>query len=142
MKLSQNFTLGEFTLSQTASRLGIDNTPSEGVIKNLIKTAKGMEEVRVLLGNRVILISSGYRGQELNKAVKGSTSSQHLIGKACDFTCPSFGDVNSIMKAITSSGINYDQCILEFNSWIHISFSDANRKQSLVIDKNGTREYV
>jgi hypothetical protein len=141
MKLSQNFTLSEFTLSQTASRLGIDNSPSEEVIKNLIRTAQGMEEVRSLLMNQGIIISSGYRCPALNKAINGSRTSQHMTGEACDFTCPRFGTVDEIMQVILNSSIQYDQCILEFNSWIHISFSDLNRKESLVIDKSGTRFY-
>ena len=71
MQLSPNFTLAEFTLSQTASRLNIENTPSSDVIKNLIVTAKGMEEVRKLLNSKPILISSGYRGVALNTTVRG-----------------------------------------------------------------------
>ena len=141
MQLSPNFTLAEFTLSQTASRLNIENTPSPDVIKNLILTAKGMEEVRKLLNSKPILISSGYRGAALNTAVKGSKSSQHTTGEACDFTCPSFGTPSDIVKAVVNSGIQYDQIILEFGSWVHISFSPKNRKQALIIDSNGTREY-
>lgn len=141
MQLSPNFSLAEFTLSQTASRLNIENTPSSDVVKNLIVTAKGMEEVRGLLNSKPILISSGYRGVTLNTAVKGSKSSQHTTGEACDFTCPSFGTPADIVKAIVNSNIKYDQVILEFNSWIHISFSPKNRRQSLIIDSNGTREY-
>lgn len=141
MQLSPNFTLAEFILSQTASRLNIENIPSPDVIKNLIVTAKGMEEVRELLNSKPILISSGYRGIALNTAVKGSKSSQHTTGEACDFTCPSFGTPADVVKAIVNSNIKYDQVILEFNSWIHISFSPKNRKQSLIIDSSGTREY-
>lgn len=141
MKLSKNFTLTEFTLSQTASRLGIDNTPSSEVITNLIRTAEGMEEVRLLLKGNAIHISSGYRGPALNKAIGGSRTSQHMTGEACDFTCPGFGTVDEIIQVIINSGIQFDQCILEFNSWIHISFSDLNRKQALIVDKSGTRFY-
>jgi zinc D-Ala-D-Ala carboxypeptidase len=141
MQLSPNFTLAEFTLSQTASRLNIENTPSTDVVKNLILTANGMEEVRKLLNSKPILISSGYRGVALNTAVKGSKSSQHTTGEACDFTCPSFGTPADIVKAIVNSDIKYDQIILEFGSWVHISFSPKNRKQALIIDSNGTREY-
>jgi hypothetical protein len=141
MQLSKNFTLSEFTLSQTAARLGIDNTPSTEVIKNLIRTAEGMEEVRLLLKGNAIIISSGYRGSALNKAIKGSKTSQHMLGEACDFTCPRFGTVDEIMKAIVTSSIKFDQCIKEFSTWIHISFSSTPRKQALIIDGNGTREY-
>lgn len=141
MQLSPNFTLAEFTLSQTASRLNIKNIPSADIIDTLIVTAKGMEEVRKLLNNKSILVSSGYRGVALNTAVKGSKSSQHTTGEACDFTCPSFGTPDDVVRAIVNSNIKYDQVILEFSSWIHISFSPKNRKQALIIDSNGTREY-
>lgn len=141
MKLSANFSLSEFTISQTASRLGINNEPTPDVLQNLIRTANCMEDVRVLLKNNSILISSGYRSKELNKAVKGSSSSQHVKGEACDFSCPNFGSIDEIMSVIVNSSIKYDQCIKEFNSWIHISFSDLNRRQALIIDSKGTRGY-
>lgn len=141
MKLSKNFTLTEFTLSETAYRLGIDNTPSKESMMNLIRTAEGMEEVRLVLKGCAIYISSGYRGPALNKAINGSRTSQHMTGEACDFTCPGFGTVDEIMQVIINSSVEFDQCILEFNSWIHISFSDLNRKQALIIDKSGTRFY-
>ena len=140
MNLSTHFTLDEFTHSQTAARRNIDNSPPAYIIPKLAATAAGMELVRALLG-KPISLSSGYRGPALNSVVRGSKNSQHMTGEACDFVCPAFGTPDKIVKAILSSSIPYDQLILEFSSWVHISFSDRNRKQALIIDSAGTREY-
>lgn len=147
--LSSNFTLDEMCNSQTATRLGIDNVPTEPqILDNLKQTCYGLEEIRTLLGGKPILISSGFRSVALNAAVNGSQGSQHLLGQAADFTCPTYGNPAQIVAAIRASKINYDQVILEFynpekkTGWVHVSFSPRNRKVALVIDSNGTREYA
>ena len=148
MYLSSHFTLEELCDSQTAARQGIDNTPDERTIEALKLTCYGLEEVRKELGDKPILISSGYRSPALNAAVGGRSSSQHILGQAVDFTCPRFGTPAEIVRKIVGSGIQYDQCILEFfdpirkTGWVHISFSNRNRRHALVIDKNGTREFA
>lgn len=142
-QLSEHFTLEEMIFSQTAARKGIDNFPPPNILDNLTNTAQCMEEVRDLLGHP-ISISSGYRCEALNKAV-GSTSkrSQHLEGEAVDFTCPGFGTPQEIVEAIINSDIEYDQIILEYDRWVHISFSQKrNKKQALIIDNSGTRAYA
>lgn len=143
MNLSEHFTLSEFINSQTASRLGLANDPPVNLLPALKATAAGMEQVRTLLGDKPILVSSAYRSPALNDAVHGQRASQHLLGEAVDFTCPSFGDVLRIMKTIATSTIAYDQLIQEFgyDGWVHVSFSERNRKQRLVIDNTGTRPY-
>lgn len=141
MNLTTNFTLEELTASQIAIRKGLDNTPRKGVFSWLVNTAENMEKVRVVLNNYPIIISSGYRSPEVNAAIGGSKTSQHMEGKAVDFTCPRFGSPEDIVRAIKKSTIDYDQLILEFNSWVHISFSDTNRKQVLIIDHNGVRGF-
>lgn len=139
MQLSKNFTLEEFTHSQTAARLGISNQAPATVLPALQRTAQSLECVRELLGGRPIVISSGYRSPQLNTAIGSKPTSQHTSGQAVDFTCPSFGTPREVVAALVGSGIQYDQCILEFASWVHISFSDKPRGQALVIDKTGTR---
>jgi zinc D-Ala-D-Ala carboxypeptidase len=139
MNLSPHFTLDEMTVSQTAARKGLDNTPSEAVIAKMRKTAQGLEGVRIVLGGAPIIISSGYRSPAVNAAVGGARVSQHLTGEAVDFTSPRFGSVVDVFTAIRRSGIKYDQLIQEFGSWVHISFSDSPRGQALIIDRNGTR---
>jgi len=71
--------------------------------------------------------------------VNGQPASQHCRGEAVDFICPSFGPPHKIVDAIRKSAVEFDQVILEFGRWVHISFSGAPRMQALVIDKNGTR---
>ena len=137
-KLTEHFTLEEMCHSQTANREGINNTPDPDAMSNLVSTAAGLEKVRALLG-RPIFISSGYRSPRLNKTVGGSKSSQHMNGQAADITCHSYGTARQVVKAIVESEIEFDQCILEFNQWCHISFSSKPRREALIIDSNGTR---
>ena len=141
MNLTEHFTLAELTVTTT----GLDNSPTDPkVILNLKKLALGLEDVRKIL-KQPIRITSGFRSAAVNTAVKGSKTSQHLLGLAADFTCPKFGTPTQIMKAIFESNILYDQCILEYpekGGWIHISFSDKPRKQSLTINKAGSKLYV
>lgn len=141
MNLSEHFTLDEFCTSQTAARLGILNDPPLDVVAHLKKTAAGMEKVRSLLNGNPIHINSGYRSLKVNAAVGSKSTSQHVTGQACDFICPTWGAPEKIMQAIIDSPIEYDQCILEFGQWVHISFSDNPRKQALIIDHSGTRIY-
>lgn len=140
--LSTNFTLEELTDSQTATRMGIDNTPDEMTLAVLKYTCYGLEEVRKLLGDKPLLISSGYRSIALNRAIGSKDSSQHVLGQAVDFTCPTFGTPAEIVRRIVDSEIKFDQCILEFDRWVHISFSPRSRRHALVIDKDGTRNFV
>jgi hypothetical protein len=147
MYLSTNFTLDEFTHSQTAARLNIDNDPPADIAANLKSLAYALEEVRTLLGGRPILISSAYRSPALNTAVGGSKRSQHVLGEAVDFTCPSFGTPDDIVKALQASAIPYHQCIREFGRWVHLSFKfgipvSEVKRETLIIDSTGTRGYA
>jgi len=142
MKLSEHFTLKEFTRSQTASRHGIDNTPNEEQIENLKTLAKGLEDVRTKLGSHPINISSGFRCEALNDRLGSKRTSRHILGLAADFTCDRYGDVDDVFSILASSSIKFDQLIKEWNSWIHISFpkeGEEPRKQVLIIDKEGVR---
>lgn len=141
MQLSSHFSLDEFTHSPTAIRIGDANDPPMELLPNLKRTAHGLEAVRELLGGLPIHVSSGYRSPLVNNMIGSKPTSQHLTGHAVDFTCPAFGTPEQVMRRIISSGIEYDQCILEFSAWVHISFTDKPRRQALVIDKHGTRSY-
>ena len=144
IKASPHFSIEELTFSETAARKGIDNTPSDDVLDNLYKTAMEMENVRELLNNNPILISSGYRCLELNELLGSKPTSAHIRGLACDFTCPKFGDPDDIVDAIFKSDILYDQIILEFDKWVHIAFpadGESARKKALIINKKGTMIY-
>jgi zinc D-Ala-D-Ala carboxypeptidase len=129
MKLTENFALEEFTQSDTALRLGIKNIPSPTIIGNLKTLADGLEQVRKLLGYP-LFINSGYRSPELNRAVKGSSTSAHVHGYAADITCRKFGTPDEIVKLLKNSGIKYDQIIAE-GTWTHISFDPKMRQETL-----------
>lgn len=134
-----HFTLDEFTTSQTAARRGIDNAPPPDVLAALRRTAIGLEMVRLRLGAPVI-VSSGYRSAALNDAVGGSKASQHIRGEAVDFVCPGFGAPRHVIDALVDSGIEFDQMILEFDAWVHMSFVPLGaRHHTLVVDRSGTR---
>lgn len=143
MKLTDHFTLEELTHSQTAARLGLDNDPPPDVVDALTRTAHGLEMVRVLL-QAPILVSSGYRSPLVNRAVGGAANSQHILGEAADLTAPGFGPPEMIVRAIMISTrpIPYDQLIVEYGRWVHISFSREPRHQALVIDHSGTRAFA
>jgi hypothetical protein len=138
MNLSPHFTLAEFTVSETAARYGIDNTPSPEIIEALKKTAALLEEVRALLGQPIV-ITSGYRCQALNTQIGGALNSAHMTGQAADFLCPGFGPPLAVCDAISASAIRYDQLIYEFASWTHLAWADTNRMMALTIDRTGTR---
>ena len=144
IKASPHFSIEELTFSETAARKGIDNTPPQEVLDNLLITAWSMENVRELLDNNPIHISSGYRCLELNELLGSKPTSAHIRGLACDFTCPKFGDPDDIVDAIFRSDILYDQIILEHSSWCHLAFpkdGESARKKALIINKKGTMIY-
>jgi zinc D-Ala-D-Ala carboxypeptidase len=122
MKISELFTLEEFSFSEAAARLGIDNTPIPIVITNLGLVAAVMETIRTLLGNRPIVVRSGYRSMAVNQAVGGVATSAHCHGLACDFVCSSFGTPAVVALAILKSDIEYDQLILEYG-WVHVGLA-------------------
>jgi len=141
MQLSENFTLGEFLRSETAARLGIDNTPSDEIINALRRNAANMEGVRNVLGVP-IHVSSGYRCLELNRALKSKDTSAHVHGRATDFEAPGFGSPRAVCRQIEASPIPFDQLIHEFGRWVHIGWAapgEMPRRQTLTIDEHGTR---
>jgi len=144
MNLTPHFTLEELTASETAERNGWDNSPNDIELANLTRLADFLEQVKVVLGGKPIMISSGLRTKLVNDAVGSKDSSQHRTGCACDFRVPSMTP-DEVVKAVIASGIGYDQVIREFDRWTHISIpnseSDKPRKQALIIDKQGTRVY-
>lgn len=142
-QLTTNFSLEEFTDSQTAARHGIPNVPGEGTParKNLLRIAETMEKIRAILGHPV-LISSGYRSPKVNAAVGGSKSSAHMHALAADFTCPGFGTPLAICKELEPHMVELeiDQLIHEYATWVHLGLRNSKpRHQTLTINKKGTR---
>lgn len=141
MQLSKNFKLNEFTTSQTATRKGIDNTAPAPIVERLRMVANTLEQIRTLLGNHSIRISSGYRCIALNRAIGSGDSSAHTLGYAVDFTCPGFGTPKEVAKKIAESDIKYDQLIYE-GTWIHLSVDPRNRRDVLTATfKGGKASY-
>lgn len=139
--LSPHFSYSEMTLSQTACREGLDNTPDEEAHSNLITLCGVLEEVRTLLNNCPILISSGYRSPEVNAACGGSSTSAHMYGLAADFTCPAFGTPYDICVKLEPylNELNIDQLIHEYEGWVHLGLSTGDpRCMALTIDSTGT----
>lgn len=135
--LSEHFTLEELTATD---HRGIDNAPPAGVLANLRETARRMEEVRAILGDNVVTVSSGYRSPALNRAVGGSKTSAHLTGWAVDFNCRRVGSPLLVAQRIADAGVEFDQLIHEFGRWVHISFEPRPmRGQLLTIDSPAGR---
>ncbi len=123
MNLTDHFTLEEMTYSAIATRLGLDNSPSVPIMANLQLVADVMEKIRTLLGNKPIVVHSGYRSSQVNQAVGGAATSAHCRGLACDFVCPDFGTPAEVAHAILKSDLDYDQLILEYG-WVHIGLAE------------------
>jgi zinc D-Ala-D-Ala carboxypeptidase len=137
--LSAHFTLEELTVSQEAARRGIDNTPPEWAIHNLEQWCIHIgEPVRAHFGAPVIA-SSGWRGELLNRLVKGSPTSQHCKGEAVDFRV--FGVSNLAVCRWMEAELNYDQLIYEFGEtgWVHASWRVPYRNMELSAVKRGRR---
>jgi hypothetical protein len=131
-RLSRYYTLVRLVHSDTARERGIDNVPPAELIPNLRLLARGLDRIRLLLGHPLD-ISSGYRSPALNAAVGGARNSQHSQGLAADFTCPGFGPPLAIARAVRNSTIAFDTVILEFDEWVHVSFTAAPRRRLLTI---------
>ena len=128
MNLSKNLTLSEVTKSNTAKRLGIDNTPDDWTIENLRAVAESVfQPLRDAFGCP-IYVSSGFRSELLNKAIGGSVRSQHIQGRALDLDADVFGVcTNADIFRYILNNLTFDQLIWEFGDednpdWVHVSF--------------------
>jgi zinc D-Ala-D-Ala carboxypeptidase len=150
MQLSTNLSLAEVTRSETAKRRGISNMPTAEHIENFKKLAANIfQPIREHFG-KPIIISSGYRSAELNKAIGGSLSSQHSSGEAIDIDMDGTDITNKQIFDYIKENLNFDQMIWEFGTdanpdWVHVSFASnrSQRKQILVAKKvNGKTTYT
>jgi uncharacterized protein YcbK (DUF882 family) len=141
MNLTPNFTLEELTHTDHRE---YDNTPNDAELANIVRLADFLEQVKAVLGGKPIMVNSAFRSKQVNDAVGSKDTSQHRIGCAADIRVPNMTP-DQVVKAIIAAGIGYDQVIREFDRWTHISIPNtvatAPRKQSLIIDKAGTRAY-
>jgi hypothetical protein len=141
MNLSANFTLKELTRSDTAIRLGHDNTPNDEALENLYTLCKQvLQPVRDHFGKSVT-INSGYRNPATNQATGGSSTSDHCKGMAADIEIA--GVANADLAQWIMDNLDYTQLILEFytqgipdSGWVHVSYDPENlKKQELTAIK-------
>lgn len=134
--MSKYFTIAELTKSSTATRLGIDNSPTQDIKNNLANLIDHiLDPLREAYG-KPIIVTSGYRCKALNKAVGGSINSQHCLGQAADIrTVSDTPEENKkLFDIVQKLDLPYDQLINEYDfNWVHVSCSPKNRKQILVI---------
>lgn len=128
------FTLKELTYSDTASQLGLDNTPGVTESDNLIYLVeKLLDPIRERYGAPII-VTSGYRSPAVNEAVGGVATSQHLRGEAADISA---GDVTlnkQLFELIRTSGLEFDQLIDEKNyQWVHVSLTSRRMNRNQVL---------
>ena len=139
--ISKYFTIDDLTRSATAKRLGLSNVPTpqhEAALKTLAENV--LDKIYDHF-KRNVNITSGYRSEALNKAVKGSLTSQHSKGEAADLT--GIGKVkNADIFNFIKENVDFDQLIWEFGSatepdWVHVSYKALNRRQILKAIKEG-----
>lgn len=132
----KHFTLRELIKSDTAIRKGIKNVPNRQEEQNLnILVDKILDPLREAY-KKPIIVTSGFRCEELNRLVGGSKTSQHRTGQAVDIrTIPDTPEENKkLYDLIIQLNLPFDQLIDEHNfDWVHVSFSEKNRKQILKI---------
>ncbi|MBQ7470846.1 MAG: peptidase M15 [Prevotella sp.] len=136
MRLSEHFTLREFTISGTAIMHGIVNNPTEADIRRMrLLCEHVLEPLRRRFG--VLRITSGFRCAALNKKVGGVKNSQHLRGEAADLHIGDPEVARKMIAFLQEEGIEFDQCLLEYNRfrstrWVHISYVKGhNRRQAI-----------
>ena len=132
----KHFKLREFVKSSTAKRLGISNVPNNEEIDNIEKLVVNiLDPLREAYG-KPIIITSGFRCEELNRAVKGASNSQHRTGQAADIrTVEDTPEENKkLYDLIKELDLPFDQLIDEYNfNWVHVSYSNRHRRQTLKV---------
>ena len=148
MKLSPNFSLAEMTKSETALRLDLPNDPEPDHLENMKALAENvLQKVRDHFGKGV-KVNSAYRHPDVNKAVGGSTTSDHCKGMAADIEIP--GVANADLAQWIADNCEFRQLILEFytpgvpdSGWVHVSYNPADNKKQILtaMKENGKTVY-
>ena len=161
-QLTEHFSLEELTASNTAVRLGIDNTPPPEIVPHLVVNAQGLERIRNVTWQPLI-VHRGYSCEALERILTAKdfaawcarhakdpamawpeyfARKAHPKGYATDFICPAFGPPPEIVRVIRGSGIKFDQ-LIEEGAWVHASFDPQLRGQVLTATfVNGTPTYT
>jgi hypothetical protein len=141
MNLTEHFTLEELTITDHREFF---NEPNPSERANLVRLAEFLEQVKVAIGGKPVMVNSAFRCKEVNDAVGSKDTSQHRVGCAADIRVPGMTP-DQVVKAIMAAGLPYDQLIREFDRWTHISITNDHkgkpRGQVLIIDRQGTRPY-
>lgn len=144
-QLTANFSLEELTRSEVADRNGWDNTPNAQEIENLKRLAALLQQVKTAVGGKPVMINSGFRSKQVNDSVGSKDTSQHRLGCAADIRVPGMKP-REVVEACIAAGVPFDQIILEFDSWTHVSVPNTPefkpRNSRLIIDKQGTRPFA
>lgn len=137
MKLSNNFTLEEFTHSQMAIAYGIPNLPDTQQIVNLVYSAMYMQRIRDY-ANVPIVPSSAFRSFKLNQVLKGAENSWHMKGLAIDFVVPGY-TVPEAIHFILKLDLPFMELVNEHNRWIHIAFAPIGETPRKTLKRAITR---
>ena len=136
--VSKNISYKEATHSTTAKRLGIDNTPNAEQFSNMVYVAEGIfQPLREHFGVP-IYISSFFRSEALNTAIRGSASSTHKKGEAMDLDADVYGKItNAQIFHYIKDNLEFDQLIWEFGTednpaWVHCSLSKRNNRKQIL----------
>jgi len=155
MNLTNNFTFEELTHTDHRE---LDNTPTTAekciidgkettvdAVANLTRLANFLEQLKVVLGGKPIMVNSAFRSEAVNTAVGSKNTSDHRRGCAADIRVPGMTP-DEVVRAVIASDLNYAQVIREFDRWTHIAIptheGDAAKKSKLIIDKAGTRPFA
>ena len=142
MNLSPHFTLAELTHTDHRT---LDNSPKQEEISNLQRLAQFLEQVKTTLGGKPVMINSAFRSKAVNDAVGSKDTSQHRLGCAADIRVPGMAP-DAVVRAVIAAQLPYDQIIREFDAWTHISIPNIvgslPRRQALIIDRQGTRQFA
>ena len=140
--MTPHFTLAELTHTDHRT---LDNTPTPGEVANLTRLAALLERVKVALGGKPVLVNSAFRSAAVNAAVGSKDTSQHRLGCAADIRVPGMTP-RQVVEACIAAKIEFDQIILEFDAWTHISIPNSAdaipRNSRLIIDKTGVRSFT
>ena len=139
--MTPNFTLAELTVTDHRE---FKNEPNPSEIANLQRLAELLEQVKVAIGGKPVMVNSAFRSKQVNDAVGSKDTSQHRLGCAADIRVPGMTP-DQVVKAVISAKLPFDQLIREFDRWTHISVPNdpkgKPRGQVLIIDAKGTRPY-
>ena len=129
MKL--NFSINEFIKSDLALKNNINNMPDLKSLDNILKLIfYCLQPLRNLI-KKPIIITSGYRCEKLNALARGKKNSQHKNGEAVDFIVKGI-EPSKIIEIIKNSNIEFDQLINEYNSWVHLSYSEGKNRNQII----------